>query len=307
MHSLPITVESKPMESAGSVLLRCFTANGVTPRDIYAEHGTPWAGEFLAHELPWLAEVAGCSLEWLRRRTPLPLPGQAKAWLEWQWLDSSTFAGIHPQVCTQCVHSSGYCRLEWDLRFFCACPVHRCLLQRQCNHCDRVLTWGRPAIDTCRCRRLLQAEDEHLAVSDVVLEWLSWTSDCLAADGALPPLPPLWAFLPGDPAPNALWAVIRAFGVRLDQTEPFRARRATAQLSPLQTCRLVERAHARLVRLTRGGVDEGDVDTRLLRRSAERAHAPFERDVVEHCLQVLRHGPGAWPATKGVHQLGLFE
>lgn len=307
MHSLPIRVAPQPTESAGSLLLRSFSANGVTIRAIYAARGTPWTGEFLAQELAWLGEAANCSLEWLRWRTPLEVARQAKAWLGLQWHYPAPFSCAHPQVCPQCVHTSGHCRLEWELQFFCACPVHRRPLQRHCTHCGRPLTWGRPAIDVCRCRRLLASEREEHLISDAVVQWLTWTSECLGAEENRPALPPLWEFLPGRPTPGTVWAVIRAFGVRPSPTETFRARRATAQLSPLQLCQLVQRAHDRLSRMTSGGAAEGEIDTGSLRRYAARAHSSSELDVVDHCLRASRRLPNRRFQEADTHQLGLFE
>lgn len=58
---------------------------------------------------------------------------------------------LRPQICGQCLHEYGYCRLTWDFQFVCACEEHHCPLIDCCPQCLRYLQWMRPLLLTCNC------------------------------------------------------------------------------------------------------------------------------------------------------------
>ncbi|GLR83233.1 TniQ family protein [Azospirillum oryzae] len=60
---------------------------------------------------------------------------------------------IHPRACPRCIRERGSVRRIWDLTFYVACPVHRCWLVDRCPYCLNRLSWLRPGIGLCRCRR----------------------------------------------------------------------------------------------------------------------------------------------------------
>lgn len=61
---------------------------------------------------------------------------------------------IHPRACPSCVRERGSVRRIWDVTAYVACRTHGCWLVDSCPHCLSRLSWMRPGLDLCRCRRV---------------------------------------------------------------------------------------------------------------------------------------------------------
>ena len=55
------------------------------------------------------------------------------------------------QVCPECLRQDEYCRIEWDLLPFTACPFHKKVLLDKCPRCNKRLSWVRNRASVCRC------------------------------------------------------------------------------------------------------------------------------------------------------------
>jgi hypothetical protein len=56
-----------------------------------------------------------------------------------------------PKVCPLCLKDFGFCRAVWDLLPVTTCPIHRCLLLRNCPKCYRHISWSRTKLYLCKC------------------------------------------------------------------------------------------------------------------------------------------------------------
>lgn len=66
-----------------------------------------------------------------------------------------------PQVCPECLHTTGVCRAEWDFSCYTVCEEHLMPMVDQCTSCRRRLTWNRPAVDVCVCGAYIRSADQH--------------------------------------------------------------------------------------------------------------------------------------------------
>jgi TniQ len=74
-----------------------------------------------------------------------------------------------PRACPGCLRERSVWWAIWDLCLVAACPTHRCLLVNRCPSCKQMLTWGRPAVDRCRCGTDLRTVTTGAASADLVV------------------------------------------------------------------------------------------------------------------------------------------
>ena len=67
-----------------------------------------------------------------------------------------------PQVCISCIHQKGYISRNWEFGPIPVCIAHRTYLIDQCGHCKKPISWDRPAIDVCQCKRILAGDLKDL-------------------------------------------------------------------------------------------------------------------------------------------------
>jgi hypothetical protein len=76
---------------------------------------------------------------------------------------------IHPRACPSCVRERGSVRRIWDVTAYVACRTHGCWLVDSCPHCLSHLSWMRPGLELCQCRRVWTDASSGLA-SESALE-----------------------------------------------------------------------------------------------------------------------------------------
>ena len=214
--SLPILVRPDERESATSFLLRTFTRNRVRAMTVFNTMSIPWSPALQPSALPALATLANVDLPWLRTRVPLPHPSDRWLW-EWRgriWRGQSTVKAPGMRLCPACVHEAGICRMEWDLGFYVACPIHHAPLIDRCPHCSRPIRWHRPAIDVCACK-MLYLRQPQVALSPLLTEWLLFVSSALAEEDGEVQMPKrLLSMFPAGLSLDGMWRVVRAFGIQ---------------------------------------------------------------------------------------------
>jgi hypothetical protein len=146
-------------ESQFSFLLRLTELNHyATPAWITSLAGLPRISDpypFIfdkSADLNRLATLSGRSVAELKARMYLPIG-------ETVWTRS--FFGLpvpyymirarRPRVCSLCLKDFGFCRAVWDLLPVTTCPIHRCLLLRNCPKCNCHISSSRTKLYLCKC------------------------------------------------------------------------------------------------------------------------------------------------------------
>jgi len=155
--SLPMGLDPEPDESVGSYCLRSLSAHGLGMHWLRKTLGLTYSAHPTQEHWVELAHLLQASPDWLRARLPSKLESSSSSWSYCGHdLRANCFLRFrHPQVCVSCVHLRGCCLALWDFSFVTACPFHKRLLIDHCSHCGKSLGWDRPAVDVCRCGRVL--------------------------------------------------------------------------------------------------------------------------------------------------------
>jgi len=214
---LGVRVTPQPGESAMSITLRAFQANGVG-----YEEGMQWLGldrrQALADSdvaaLAWAlhAEVDDVRrrmvlLEWRGGGRWVHLAGQRLS----RWIAPTTMLA---KVCPACLREAGYARLVWLTRAVPGCCRHGYSLLQECGGCGRPIRWARPGVRICRCGRFLKPVGEGEPLEPELRVWIDWAEavlqdDVVAARDAMGRLPPLLHNMTLDGA----YRLIEAFGL----------------------------------------------------------------------------------------------
>lgn len=226
---LGIAVAPQPGESAMSLMLRAFQANGVG-----YEEGMRWMGldrrqalgEGDAATLAW-ALHAGAEdvrsrmvlLEWRGGGRWVHLAGQRLS----RWVAPTAMLA---KVCPSCLRECGFARITWMTRAAPACCRHGYSLLRSCGACGKPVRWDRPAVRICRCGRFFKAPEMTKPLEAELRAWLWWVEAVLQGDSAaaretMDELPPLLRDLTLDGA----YRLVEAFGLLKAPGDPVRALR----------------------------------------------------------------------------------
>ena len=210
---MTVAVECDDRESLHGLLLRVAAVSQLRPRQVLKAVGIAPARPLHPSDVDGLIGLTGADRAWLLHRVPIDdAASPLFAWAAQTWRSPGPLLGSHAPACPRCVHETGVARLEWDLAFYGACPVHRLPLVARCPACNRTLTWQRPAVDVCRCRRHLRAPDGK-DLPESMFVWLQWVADSLKKSDEIQMPAELRLLFPGAVSIDGTWRIIRAFGV----------------------------------------------------------------------------------------------
>lgn len=121
-----------------------------------------------------------------------------------------------PQVCISCIHQKGYVSRNWEFGPIPVCIAHGTYLIDRCGHCKKPISWDRPAIDVCQCKRILaddtkdieQPTTQELTLAQWVLKPLL-QEDSEESSATIPKVPGWIDSLSLDGALR----IIKAFGI----------------------------------------------------------------------------------------------
>lgn len=233
-----VAVAPMPGESAMSLLLRAFQANG-------AEYQTAMRSMRLDRRNA-IGESDIAALAWMLR-ADVDDVRRGLVMLEWRgggrWVHlagSRLSRWIAPtcmtaKVCPLCLRDLGFAKIAWMTRAMPACGVHGYSLLQQCGSCGRPVRWARPALRICQCGRFYKAASEVASLEPELQTWLKWAEAVLHGDtptgqSALKALPPLVQGLSLDGA----YRLIEAFGLLAGSGDPVRTvRHSSASLAEI--------------------------------------------------------------------------
>lgn len=182
---LGVTVEPGPGESAMSLLLRAFQANGSG-----YEEGMRWLGldrrQAIAESdvlaLAWALNVDADDLrrrlvvlEWRGGGRWVHLAGQRLS----RWIAPTCMTA---KVCALCLRETGFAKMVWMTRAAPACARHGYSLLQKCASCGKPIRWARPGVHLCRCGRFLRSAGVPEPVPPELHAWLNWTEAVIAGD-----------------------------------------------------------------------------------------------------------------------------
>ncbi len=106
-----------------------------------------------------------------------------------EWITKPYFiSSRNLSVCPECLNDKPYFRSIWELVFYQACPIHKCLLIQNCPNCNKKITWEKSAITKCICGANLTYADTlspnkyQLHLSSLILSRISNTSITIPSD-----------------------------------------------------------------------------------------------------------------------------
>ncbi|WP_293499628.1 TniQ family protein [Roseateles sp.] len=232
---LGVFVPRQPGESAMSMMLRAFQANGVA----YQE-GMQWLGldrrqALVDSDVVALAWALHAEVDDVRRRMVLlewrgggrwvHLAGQRLS----RWIAPTTMLA---KLCPECLREAGYARLVWLTRAVPGCCRHGYSLLQECGGCHRPVRWARPGLRICQCGRYFKPAVDGRLLEPEVRAWIGWAEavlqdDVAAAQDAIGGLPPLLHNMTLDGA----YRMIEAFGLLKAPGDPVRdVRHSSAKL-----------------------------------------------------------------------------
>lgn len=160
--SLPITREAGPDESGMSLLLRIASANLATISWLRNRLNILQPRPFRSTDAGALASLVDVPAQELADR--LPDSGYIHGHVATRYFGTLSLSRAQqrfarPQVCPECLHTTGYCRACWDFSCYTVCEEHMTAMVDRCASCQRRLTWNRPAIDVCICGAYIGSGD----------------------------------------------------------------------------------------------------------------------------------------------------
>lgn len=186
-HSLPITRVPATNESGMSLLLRIACANLTTISWLRRSLNVLQPRPFRSEDAPLLASLIDVSPQELASR--LPSTGVLHGRTVTRYFGAISLSRPHqrfarPQVCPECLHTTGFCCAAWDFSCYTVCEVHLTPMVDQCASCRRRLTWNRPAIDVCVCGAYIRSADRPHPQEGLAYLASRWISAAL--NGATP-------------------------------------------------------------------------------------------------------------------------
>ncbi|WP_168226686.1 TniQ family protein [Rhodoferax sediminis] len=215
---LPVVISWRQGESAASYLLRATSRNQLSLAWLRHAAGVPEGGALRASDSPLLAWLTSTDKHRLMDAFAAPgrWNGRPSVVMNGQTILRSTAirSTLKPQLCPLCVRETGYCQLIWEFAHITVCPVHHVNMVDFCAQCGRSLVWDRPAIDMCRCMRLIGLSNSQnvWAPESLLWQYNTYLANRLAGEG-------IWKW-PGVPAwldflsLDGVFQIVRAFGAR---------------------------------------------------------------------------------------------
>src|ERR1044072_1004745 len=156
------TAKREAGESLLGYILRLSDLNYYdTPARITSLAGLPRlsaAAHFISSnkvDLTTLASLSDTSVEELHRRVYYPAKHSSTGCRTVFFFDHQVhhdaIRSQHAKVCPMCLTEFGFCRAVWDLLTVTCCPIHACLLLRNCPQCDTRISWNRKHLCVCVC------------------------------------------------------------------------------------------------------------------------------------------------------------
>lgn len=222
---LGVSITPKPGESAMSLVLRAFQANGV-PYD----EGMRWLGMDRRQALgdgdvAALAWALQAEADDVRERLVL-LESRGDRWVHLagqrlsRWIAPTSMTA---KVCPACLGEAGCARIAWMTRAAPACYRHGYSLLQRCSDCGRPVRWARPALRICRCGRFFKSAGDSKPLESELCSWLRWTEavlhgDAPAVQDAMFKLPPMLR----DVTLDGAYRLVEAFGLLSEPGDPIR-------------------------------------------------------------------------------------
>lgn len=232
---LAIAVAPMPGESAMSLVLRAFQANGVQ-----YEEGMRWMGldrrqALNDGDIAVLAWALHADADDVRSRMTLLESRGGARWVHLagqrlcRWVAPTSMLA---KVCPACLRETGFGRVAWLTRAVPACRRHGYCLAQECGACGRTIKWARPGLRICQCGRFFKPKDGVAQLETDLRLWLDWAEPVLqgdagAAQEAARQLPPLLQDMTLDGA----YRLVEAFGLLEQPGDPVRnVRHSSARL-----------------------------------------------------------------------------
>lgn len=252
---LPVRITELPDESGLGFLLRCARANGLRLQalaDYAGVQSLQWISTSDIEVLAFLAQVSPNWLaERLRRRHWIDRrPQISYGSLEWGWVGSIRVQ--RPQVCCACLADAPYCKSDWELTSVVACVKHRLPLLDHCRHCQRPLSWHRPAVDVCQCGRYLSPDSNLGKPSKTLLVWCESIVDRFHGrnndgSGAFSDVTPSeW---PVHTSPDGAYRLVHSLGILERANHRIPPGKVTETPTPTQLATVLERGLMRAMLL----------------------------------------------------------
>lgn len=175
-RNLPVTRVAAPDESGMSLLLRIASANLVTLSWLRCRLNVLQPRPFRSEDAVSLASLVDVAPRELASR--LPDSGWFLGRTVTQYFGVMVLSRVHhrfarPQVCPECLHTTGYCRAAWDFSCYTVCEEHMTRMVDSCAACRRRLTWNRPSIDVCACGAYIRSVDGPRASKQLAAGFIS--------------------------------------------------------------------------------------------------------------------------------------
>jgi hypothetical protein len=290
LQALPLRQQVFPDESGLSACLRSASANGVNLHWLRRQMGLTERVQLRAEHAYKLAGILQIDVKWLQShlingaRTDAGWVGALQGFM---FSSKNHLRGLHPQVCSHCIHERGYGRDAWEYTLLTSCSIHGTGLSERCEKCKARLRWDRPAIDLCVCKWPLSSGREKVSDAEEIVA--SLVEDRLRGremGGAL-----RTAGIPGwlsELSVDGLFSMIHAFGSLKDQLSVSGACIATKRMPSSYWKVVVCRAIERLRRLQIGDeLGELAVSCPQLFRLAVRGVCLADRDIAAELLELL--------------------
>lgn len=235
MKQLPIRVQPNEHESGHGFLLRALHRNGLRLSQAATWLGLRWNRSVRGQDHVLWAWATGVDTTWLRERLPQSRKnehGLEHDLLRHHWRGAHSLRITVPQVCPVCIRELGYCQASWDLMAMTACPHHRALLVDRCAGCKQYLSWNRPAVEICTCKRFITGSaDRGIEDEDLVWKWTAWLASRVhRQDGASHDL--LLPGLPSEVTPDGAYRIALALGMRVAPDQCLKPRMWNHHMSP---------------------------------------------------------------------------
>ena len=249
VQTLPVILPPETGESGPGFLLRVAQRNGLALKSMLSWLGVSSLQTLTPMAIRRLAHATDASYAWLQTNLTLWKWRERYRYAEWYghgWSSLLSLRGARPQVCPDCLREGRPCQAAWEMTGAFACLGHRRLLIDRCHHCDKPLTWTRPAVEVCGCGRYISAGNSPVLVDCESTEWIALLLTKLHSRGETH----CWAneshqwlsHLSADGAFNVIYAA----GVRLRPCARILATNSKAYLAPAQVAQIVRRGVQRL-------------------------------------------------------------
>lgn len=317
MTALPVFCAPYDDEGAMSFINRALVRNASSVKDALQFHRKVYRRHVQASDAVLFSELTCLPPDWFAWRIPRNVARDRWTEIElfgMRWRNDWLLRGTHQQVCPQCLHEGGFCRLEWDLQAYAACHIHGVVLQDTCRACGKAILADRPSVEVCACGGCITSfPSDAPPAPEPVVRWCQWLSRRLTSATEMPTeagdadVPALCAGCSPDGAFRLIQAMAggpRGFkGALMESSTPWLNTETTVELLLAG----LETLEAMALKTRRGRThDKGSADA--LSEQAVRGVTPWDRATAARLAGVVG-AKSRWRNVKPVihQQLELFE